>query len=253
MRHRLKSTIFYCGLIVLTLAIGVIATEQQGNATTICSTSCTLSTQSQFHDLTEEAGLAFSYLPAAPAAPLGFPHFEVGAEVSASAIHTKVWDPVFKPNSAPSYLPVPKIRARVGLPFGIDVGASYGYVPELSIETIGGEIKWAAYKGGVIMPAIAIRGTYATLLGVSDVGLQTYGADLSISKGFAIFTPYAGIGQVWMKGKATGSLAGTFSAENINKTRGFAGLQIGIPLISFVAEAAFSTINTYTARLSVGF
>lgn len=254
MRHRLKSTIFCCGLIVLTQAISVITTEQSGIAATVCPPATCSLLQPQFHDLTEEAGLAISYLPAAPAAPLGFLHFEVGAEVSVSAINSNAtyWQAVFAPNSAPGYLPVPKLRVRVGLPFGIDIGGSYGYVPELNIKIAGGEVKWAAFKGGTLMPAVAIRGTYSTLMGVSDLGLQTYGADLSISKGFAIFTPYLGVGEVWIKSTTSGSLA-ILNDENITKTRGFVGLQIGIPLVSFVAEAAFSTINTYTARLSVGF
>jgi len=250
MGHRLKLGLFYSALLPV-MTIGVIATEQSGVASDIIQVPIT---QTEFHGLSEEAGLAFSYLPAAPAAPLGFPHFEVGVEASVSAIKSNAtyWQAVFFPDSAPSYLPVPKLRVRVGLPFGIDIGVSYGYVPEINIETAGGEIKWAAFKGGTLMPAVAIRGTYSTLLGVSDLSLETYGADLSISKGFAIFTPYLGVGQVWMTSKESSSLV-TLSSESISKTRGFVGLQIGIPLISFVAEAAFSSVNTYTARLSVGF
>jgi len=252
MRHRLNTKLFRCSSILFALAMGIIATEQSGNAASI--TIPPGFSQTELHDLTEEAGLAFSYLPAAPAAPLGFLHFEVGVEASVSAIKSNAtyWQAAFFPNNAPGYLPVPKLRVRFGLPFGIDIGGSYGYVPEINIKTAGGEIKWAVFKGGALMPAVAIRGTYTTLLDAGDIGLQTYGADLSISKGFAIFTPYAGVGQVWINGKETSTTV-NLGTENMSKTRGFIGLQIGIPLVSFVAEAAFSTINTYTARLSIGF
>ncbi len=243
------------GSFLLAVAIGVILlplTEQSGSAADIGLPPGF--TQTQFHDISEEAGLAVSYLSAAPAAPLGFPHFDVGVEGSFTAIHSNAtyWQAVFLPNNPPHYLPVPKLRVRVGLPFGIDVGGSYAYVPGISVKVAGGEIKWAAFKGGVTIPAVAIRGTYTTLIGVSDISLQTYGADLNISKGFAIFTPYIGVGQIWIKSKETTSVI-TLSSETISRTRGFVGLQIGIPLVSFVAEAAFSTIATYTARLSVGF
>ena len=250
MRRRRNLTPFCCALIS-TIAIGAVAMERPATAGDIVLPPGF--TQSQFHDLSEEAGLAVSYLAAAPAAPLGFLHFDVGVEASFTQIHSNAtyWQTAYS-GSVPGYLAVPKLRARLGLPFGIDVGGIYAYVPSTNVRMAGGELKWALVKGGAIMPAIAVRGTYTTLLGVSDIDMQTYGADVSISKGFAIFTPYLGVGQVWIRSKDSSSTV-VLSAENISRTRGFVGLQIGIPLISFVAEAAFSSIPTYTARLSVGF
>ncbi|MBI3621086.1 MAG: hypothetical protein HY208_02705 [Nitrospirae bacterium] len=235
---------------------GIVATEQSGLASDIGLDPSF--TQSYFHDLSEEAGLAISYVQAAPAEPLGFLHFDVGVEASFTQIHSDAayWQLAY-PGTPPSYLPVPKLRARFGLPLSIDVGGSYAYVPGTNVRMAGGEVKWAPFKGGVIMPAVAIRGTYTTLMGVSDLDLQTYGADVSISKGFAIFTPYLGVGQVWIKSKVTSSdplvIALNIQPETISRTRGFVGLQIGIPFINFAVEAAFSSIPTYTARLSVGF
>lgn len=250
MRRRLNSN-FYCCALLLIIASGVIISEPSGSAADIVLPPGF--GQSLFHDLSEEAGLAISYAQAAPAAPLGFPHFDVGVEGSFTQIHSNAayWQLAFSGNP-PRYLAVPKLRARIGLPFGIDVGGIYAYVPNTNVRMVSGEIKWAVFKGGVLMPAVAIRGSYTTLLGVSDIDLQTYGADLGISKGFAIFTPYIGVGQIWIKSKENSPLV-ILSPENISKTRGFVGLQIGIPLVRFVAEAAFSSIPTYTARLSVGF
>jgi hypothetical protein len=255
MRRRLNP-IRFCLSVVLGIVIGIGLAEQPGIAADIVIPSGF--TQSLFHDLTEEAGLAVSYAAAAPAAPLGFPHFDVGVEASFTQIHSDAiyWQLAFSGNP-PRLLPVPKLRARVGLPFGVDVGGSYAYVPGTNVRMAGGEIKWAVLKGGVIMPAVAIRGNYTSLLGVNDIDLQTYGTDVSVSKGFAIFTPYIGVGAVWIKSKVTSSdpavIALNLKPETITKPRGFVGLQIGIPFVSFVAEAAFSTIPTYTARLSVGF
>lgn len=207
--------------------------------------------QDQFEALSEEAGLAISYAPAAPAEPLGFPHFDVGAEATITKIDSDAlyWQAAFN-GDPPSYLPVPKLRARVGLPFGVDVGAIYSTIPYIKVNVIGGEIKWAVFKGGIVMPAIALRGAYTTVLNVNEIDLDVYSADLSISKGFLIFTPYAGVGQVWIKAEEE---TGTLEPERHSKTRGFVGLQIGVPLIRFAAEAAFSSVQSYTARLSVGF
>jgi hypothetical protein len=259
MRHRLSTGLFYPTLLLAVLT-WFFATERPGLAASDINLDPNILTQSLFRDLSEEAGLAISYTAAAPAEPLGFPHFDVGVETSVTQIHSNAtyWQAAFYNNGTPPrVLPLPKLRARVGLPFGIDLGGNYAYLPGTNISMAGGEIKWAPYKGGIIMPAVAIRGTYTTLLGVSDLSIQTFGADLSISKGFAIFTPYLGVGQIWIKSKVTSSdpsiVALNIRPETISRTRGFVGLQIGIPLIRFVAEAAFSAIPTYTARLSVGF
>jgi len=250
MRRRRHLSLICCAPI-FAMAIGVIALTQSAVASDIVLPPGF--TQSQFHDLSEEAGLAISYLAAAPAAPLGFLHFDVGVEASFTHINSgaSYWQSAFT-GSVPDYLIVPKLRARLGLPFGIDVGADYAYVPDTNIKMAGGELKWALLKGGALMPAVSIRGSYTALMGVSDIDLQTYGADVNISKGIAIFTPYLGVGEVWIRSSSSSS-AVSLSAETISKTRGFIGVQIGIPLFSFVAEAAFSSIPTYTARLSMGF
>jgi hypothetical protein len=250
MRHRLKSGFTQC-LLIMVFTAGITAYAQPATASDIVLPPGY--TQSEFHNLSKEAGLAISYAAAAPAEPLGFLHFDVGVEASVTNIDSgaSYWQSAYT-GSVPDYLVVPKLRGRFGLPFGIDVGAEYAYVPSSDIRMAGGEIKWAFFKGSTLMPAVSVRGTYTTLMGISDVDLQTYGADLNISKGIAIFTPYLGVGQVWIKSSTSSSVV-SLSDETISETRGFLGLQVGIPLFSFVAEAAFSSIPTYTARLSMGF
>lgn len=210
-------------------------------------------TQSYFHDLTEQAGLAISFTQDAPAAALGFPHFDLGVESSFTQIDSGApyWQLTY-PGNPPHLLPVPRLRVRFGLPFGIDVGGIYGYAPNTNARMAGGEIKWAIIPGGTVMPAIAVRGSYTALLGVGDINLQTYAADLSISKGFAIFTPYLGVGEILIR-SSENSQSVSLNSEEIMETRYFVGVQVGIPFISFAMEAAFSSIPTYTARLSVGF
>ena len=71
-------------------------------------------------------------------------------------------------------------------------------IPNSSIKLIGYEVKYAILEGGMIMPAVAIRGAYTKLSGIDQVDVSTKSVDVSISKGIAIFTPYAGVGQVWI-------------------------------------------------------
>src|SRR5690554_2121156 len=80
--------------------------------------------QRTFDLLVDQLGTAIAYNPVAPAEPLGTAGFDLGLAVSAYDIDGEVWDRVVRDGGAPSYLPVPRLFARKGLPFGFDVGAS---------------------------------------------------------------------------------------------------------------------------------
>lgn len=214
-------------------------------------TGTTLS-QDEFKNLSTEAGLALSYLPLSPAESLGILGFDIGAEVTAANIREdrSYWRKVTP--DPPSYLVLPKLHVQKGLPFGFDIGAVYSKVPQSNISMVGGELKWAFLSGNAIYPAVAVRGSYTKLLGVSDLDLQTIGADLSISKGMAFVTPYAGIGQVWIKSKEKVE-ALSLRQESLNLTKGFVGVKISLLIVNLVAEADFSKIPLYTLRLNIGF
>jgi hypothetical protein len=239
--------------LLTSILIGLVITVATPLDATAVDLDIDALTQQQFKDLSEEVGLAISYVAAAPAEPLGFPHFDIGVEATVTTIDSDAsyWQTAFN-GDPPDFLVVPKLRARIGLPLGIDLGAIYATIPYVKVNLIGGEVKWALLRGGVTMPAVAIRGAYTTLLGVDELKMETYSADLSISKGFTIFTPYAGVGQIWSRAQDKSS-GPTLNTEQHSNTRGFVGLQIGIPLVRFVIEAAFLTVQSYTARLSVGF
>jgi hypothetical protein len=212
-------------------------------------------TQQDFKDLTQQLGLAVSYMPLAPAAPLGLLGFDAGAEITAANLDQSkpVWAKVSSDGSIPDYVFLPKLHAQVGLPLNLDVGMVYGKVPNSNVSIIGGELKWAFIGGGVAMPAVALRGSYTKLLGVSDMDLNTYGLDLSASKGITFLTPYAGVGMVWITSRSHSSAA-TLQAEQINQVKGYVGLKISIlHFLSMVAEADFSAIQAYTLRLNVSF
>lgn len=209
--------------------------------------------QGTFDTLVDELGLAIAYNPYAPAEPLGLTGFEIGLSLSMVEIDDAVWDQVVGDASAPSLLPVPRLMARKGLPFGIDIGAAYTSVPGSNITIIGGELRKALLEGSVATPAVSVLGHFSNLNGVDDLDLSTYGVDLGISKGFAMLTPYAGIGQVWYEGSENAA-ALTLADRDASETRGYLGLRIGfLPLMNLVAQADFSAVNSYTVRLNLGF
>ena len=215
-------------------------------------------TDQMFHDFTKQAGLVISYLPLSPAEPLGITGFDIGAEVTTARIShdAPYWTAVTANNSPPQYLPMVKVHAEKGLPFGVDVGIVYSALPNSNVSLIGGEVKWAVVRGNLLFPAVALRASYTDLLGVKDLDLQTFGADLSVSKGFfGFFTPYAGVGEVWVQGKVQ-NLPSTnlpISTQNIAQTKGFVGAKFSLFIVNFVAEADFAEIPLYSARLNIGF
>lgn len=214
-------------------------------------------TQSMFKDLSEQIGLAVAYHPLAPAEPLGLLGFDIGVEVTAPDIDEseQFWT-VVNPD-LPSYLAFPKLHAQKGLPFGVDVGLVYSQVPSSNIGMWGAELKWAILKGTIATPALAIRGSYTTLFGVDNLDVSTYGADLSISKGFGPFTPYAGIGQIATKASSDAASADPgnpqLQDESTSATHGFIGAKLSFLMLSFVAEADFAAIPTYGLRLNLSF
>ncbi|MCG3113490.1 MAG: hypothetical protein MCM46_16880 [Candidatus Manganitrophus sp. SB1] len=212
----------------------------------------TLLSQEEFKDLSEEMGLALSYLPLSPAESLGVLGFDIGAEVTAANIREdhSYWTKVTE--DPPSQIILPKLHIQKGLPFGFDIGAVYSKVPQSNVSMVGGELKWAFISGNAVWPAVAIRGSYTRLLGVDDLDLETIGADLSISKGLAFVTPYAGIGQVWIRSKEKVSSL-DLEKESLSLTKGFIGVKISLLIINFVAEADFSKIPLYSGRINIGF
>jgi len=222
-----------------------------GNDITIPATNFS---QSEFDDLSRELGLAISYVPLSPAAPLGLLGFDIGIEGTAAHIdnNKSFWTEAVG-KTPPSYIAFPKIHAQKGLPFGFDVGLVYAKAPGTNVGLVGGELKWAILKGGLASPAIAIRGDYTQLLGVSDIDMKDYGADISISKGFGFITPYAGYGLVWISSKDNSNNAVKFNNFNSNESKGFVGVKFSVFIISLVAEADFSKVPSYSGRLNFSF
>lgn len=240
---------------------GVVAASLLLAASPALATDISFSTaisQDDFKSLSKEAGAALGYRNMAPAEPLGITGFDIGAELSAVGIdkNSNYWSSAFG-NDAPSYLVIPKIRARKGLPFGIDVGAMFSYVPNSNIKLYGAELSKSILDGTAATPALGVRATYTKLSGVSDLSLQTYGVDASVSKGLLFITPYAGAGILWINSEAKGNLKAlvpTLESESTTVPRLFAGVKITpFPLVGITAEAEYAERPIYSLKAAISF
>lgn len=212
--------------------------------------------QSDFKDFSTELGLALSYIPLAPAEPLGggvLPHFDVGVEATSVNISNNAAFWTTAATGIPNALLFPKVHAQLGLPVvPIDIGFVYSKVPNSDIKLTGGEIKWAILKGGTLTPALAIRGAYTKLEGVDLLDLNTKSLDISISKGFVMLTPYAGVGLVRITSEPDPSTG--VQKEEFNETKSFVGLKLSLlPVLNIVGEADFASVKMYSFRLNLHF
>jgi hypothetical protein len=206
--------------------------------------------QAEFRALSEDLGSALSYKPLTPAEPLGVTGFDMGIEVTSTKMtkSEQAWKTATG-GSGISNIYVPKLHIAKGLPLDIDVAAFYSAIPTTNIKLFGAELRYAVLPGGVATPAVAIRGSYTKLSGVDQLAFNTKGMDVSISKGFAMFTPYAGIGQVWVSSTAnTGNLAG----ESFTQGKVFAGLNMNLGVTNIVLEGD-KTGGTASYGVKLGF
>jgi hypothetical protein len=206
--------------------------------------------QPEFKAFSQDLGAALSYKAVSPAEPLGITGFDIGLEVTGTKLnHSDIWDKASS-GSAPSTVPAPKLHVIKGLPLNFDVGAVYTKIPTTNISLLGGELRYAILEGGVASPALAVRGTFTKLSGVDQLDFSTKGLELSVSKGFAMLTPYAGIGEVWVDSKPKADAATVLNKESFQQTKYFVGANINLGLINFDLDYDNTdSTNSYTVKM----
>lgn len=212
--------------------------------------------QGQFRLLSEDLGAVLGYRAQTPAEPLGITGFDIGVAATSSKIkNTAILDAVTS-DSTDSTVIIPTLRAHKGLPFGIDIGLLYAKVSGSNIKYTGGEVKYAILDGGALTPAVAIRGSMTKLSGVDQLDFDTKGVDVSISKGIAMLTPYAGFGRVWSTStpKGTAVTVAGLREEKFSQTKAFVGLGMNMLLLNLNVEAdKTGDVNSYSLKLGLRF
>ncbi len=261
----MKRTTYLILLIVILLSLSVRVYANK-NITFPLIQNYLLS-QDEFKNLSEELGLALSYNMLGPSSNLGLLGFEIGGAVSFADINQKAsyWQKVTADHNPPDFLVIPRLLVRKGLPWGIDIGASYLQVPNTNISLVGGEVKLALLEDGTATPAIGLRAAYSSLLGVSNLSMQVIDASIGISKKLFIFEPYAGVSDVFIISKPNNIPSSAvdittqppsqwvyLKEEDISEFKGTVGLQLDLAIVRFAVEAAFSKIPVYSVKLTFG-
>lgn len=190
--------------------------------------------QTEFRAFSEDLAAAISYKPMIPSEGLGLTGFDLGLRVGATEVQRR--DTLRKAaggEDVPDAVPVVGLSLVKGLPFDIDVGLVGVTLPDTNVRAIGGEVRWAFIGGNAVLPAVAIRASTMKLSGVNQLDMRAHGVDLSISKGFAFITPYAGVGQVDVRSRAPGT---TLRDEKFRLDKVFVGVNVALMPMAVVAE-----------------
>jgi len=195
-----------------------------------------LLSQDDFEELSGNLAAAVQYRGVTPPEPLGILGIDVGLSVSYTTIDSdRIFDLASEGDFDVPALALPRLTVHKGLPFNIDVGASLSAAPGTDIQVLGAEIRYAIIEGGIALPAVGVRASGTILSGVDEIDMENFGLDISISKGFLLFTPYAGIGVI----RTTVTPNGETELEEatISETKTFAGLNVNLGLLNLVFEA----------------
>lgn len=200
--------------------------------------------------------MAYPY-PRHSAEPLGVIGFEIFGEVAAlpDADDASV-RPAVDGDFPADALAVYRVGVRKGLPWDVDLGVSLAKTVDGEIDLASAELSWAILDGSLVSPALGLRLTGTRTLDADHYELEQYGAELILSKGFPLITPYVGGGFVWSEGRfdrgESGPLQGTFTTDGTDTVL-FAGATLNLALFRITAEVEKADDVQGALRLSVGF
>jgi len=207
--------------------------------------------QAEFRLLSEDLGGVVSSKSYVPSAPMGVTGFDLAVNVTGTSLQNRDLFDRTSSSTIPSTFQMINVRAMKGLPWDIDIGASYSYIPGTDIKVYGGEVRRALVSGGVLTPSISMRGTYSRLEGVDQLEFDTWGVDFSISKKIFVVTPYGGAGYVWVTSEPQ-NVAG-LRKETFGVPKVFAGVRASLGVAGFTFEVdRTGEAVTYGLRFGVG-
>lgn len=200
-----------------------------------------------FHDHFSLAAYPYARHSAKPLGTLGF---DIWVDASAAPDFEGEVGAALDDGLPGDALTIYRVGARKGLPFDIDLGASYGQALDSDLKLFAGEISWAILDGGVATPAVGLRGVYSRTSGSDVYDLDQVGLEVEISKGFAVLTPFAGAGVV--RSESTFERFGGELSVDSTDTVLYGGVIINLLIPKIILEVEQGEILQGAVRISFG-
>lgn len=206
---------------------------------------------SQFRLFAENLSAAQNHRALGRGSKSGAGALDIGFQLSTAQLERDSFLESLAPEQTPNVLQIPRLHISTGYNDGWNAGAFYSSVPDSDIQIYGGELRYSMTPHSEsIFPALSLKGTYSQLTGVDDLFVTSTGLEVSVSKGFSYFTPYAGMGTTWLDGEY--QLDGYTSHLTQNKY--FMGLQFNLGMFSLSAQTEQAgTSSTTKATMGVRF
>jgi hypothetical protein len=211
-----------------TLGLSTLATISYAEQTMLEQAS--LLTPPQFR--LSNADATPRYRAASLPAPISTSRADIGFEISATRLTPTQAFRLSDHNSGG----IPPLRQmHKDLPFGFDIGASFENLPGNNMQLIGAHARYALVPHSMVLPTIGLRASYSTLNGSDWADVSTRGIDLSLSKGFSLVTPYAGIGSMWVDREAYEGAG--WAQAHLQHDKYFVGANFNLRLVNLAVEA----------------
>jgi hypothetical protein len=194
------------------------------------------------------------FFPRHGAAPLGL----VGFEAYADATYDKGFDDesfnttAVKGDYTGGFLSIARVGVRKGLPGGFDLGVSYGKALGGDVKLVSAELQYAILNGGLVSPALSVRVTGTRTIDPQAYRLDQYGAEVLLSKGFVVVTPYIGAGIVHSRGTLDSPL-GFSLQETTTRPVIYAGVTLNLLVPKIHVEVEKGEVLQAAVRVGIGF
>lgn len=207
--------------------------------------------QKQFEELSENLGAATHYKGVTPAEGLGLIGFDIGVVLSSTDIDSDLFDEASDGSFDGSGFNLARVQLHKGLPFGFDIGASVSKGIDNDATVLGAEVRYSLINGGVVSPSLGLRASYSQMEGIDDLDVNNAALELTVSKGFLMLTPYAGVGIV--RTTADPDEQTGLDEESVDLEKLYIGLTINLGLAITLEADQTGDISTYTAKAGIRF
>jgi hypothetical protein len=216
-------------------------------------------TQEEFKEFTAELGSVMRFRQLGDTLTLGKGNIDISVQYATAPIDDSkgAWNNTMSHPTADHYLgrsiEFPRIVARFGVSDRVDVGAWGGLDPHANYGLVGVDTKIALLTQGPARPvSVALRPSFTSLVGPSEVWSSNASIDLSVSRAFGNVSPYVGVA-------ATASLSVERSAEvhldpaTAQGSLAYAGLSYRWKALMLSAEVEKAALTSYAFRIGTRF
>lgn len=207
--------------------------------------------QNQFSKLAENLGAGTHYKGVSPGEGQGLLGFDVGVVLSSTEIDGDLFDTASNGSFDGSDINLARVQVLKGLPFGLDIGASLSKAVDSDISVVGAELRYSLIDGGIVSPSLAVRASYSRMAGIDDLDLSNGALELTLSKGFVMFTPFAGVGIVQTRAEASGE--SNLNSETVDQNKLYVGLTINLGVALTLEADQTGDYTSYSAKAGLRF